>query len=123
MNFRYEWTVFRETMSFYGVTHNRLAISRGGRRCGRSCHSLDLLRASRGRPSDRGMVHPPVPDREMEPQVEAHSQSESSFDPASSRRHPFPPGVGSPRGITVHHRFLEASQKSQQLRDKESTLS
>ncbi len=24
MNFRYEWTVFRETKSFYGVAHDRL---------------------------------------------------------------------------------------------------
>ena len=24
MNSRYEWTVFRETMSFYGVAHDRL---------------------------------------------------------------------------------------------------
>jgi hypothetical protein len=52
MNSRNEWTVFRETMSFYGVAHDRLA-----RVVDRSpCHSLDRLRAGRGRPSDRGLV-------------------------------------------------------------------
>ena len=45
MNFRYEWTAFRETMSFYGVTAATTRYERRGRR---SCHSLDLLLASRG---------------------------------------------------------------------------
>ena len=60
MNSRNEWTVFRETMSFYGAAQNRLIpVEYNGenvrlRRC------LDQLRADRGRPSDRGLVHPPV---------------------------------------------------------------
>ena len=55
MNSWYEWTGLRETMSFYGVAHDRLFSSRGERRCCRSCHRLGQLRAGRGRPSDRGL--------------------------------------------------------------------
>ena len=63
MNSRNEWTVFRETMSFYGVAHDRLRLSsrdlsRGGPRDCSPCHSLDQLRAGRGRPSDRGLARP-----------------------------------------------------------------
>ena len=57
MNSLFEWMVFGETMSFYGVTHDRLAGVVADSECS-PCHSLDRLRAGRGRPSDRGLVRP-----------------------------------------------------------------
>jgi hypothetical protein len=44
----YEWTVFRETMSFYGATQERLiqVVENGGNYRSRCC--LDQFRAGRG---------------------------------------------------------------------------
>jgi hypothetical protein len=48
MNSWYEWTVFRETMSFYGAAQNRLIrVENNGESC-RSRRRLDQLRAGRG---------------------------------------------------------------------------
>jgi hypothetical protein len=102
MNFRYEWTASRETMSFYGVAHDRLATSRGGRQLAvRVTVSTSFVPAGADRLIGVWCIRRPA-GREMEPRIEAHVQSERRFDPESSRRHPFPPGVGSPRGITAH---------------------
>ena len=92
MNFRYEWTVLQGNDELLRRGTRSTHLSRGGQRQRRSCHSLDSLHVGQGRPSDRGMVHPPVPDREMEPQVEAHAQSKSCFGPESSPRHPLTAG-------------------------------
>jgi hypothetical protein len=88
MNFRYEWTVFRETMSFYGVTD---ATSRDERQTRRSCHSLDQPRAGRGRPSDRGMVHPPV--RMMKPQAKQTSNLTAAIVLSLLADTRYPPGI------------------------------
>jgi hypothetical protein len=49
MNSMYEWTVFRETMSFYGAAQNRLIpVEWTTVRNVRSRRCLDQLRAGRG---------------------------------------------------------------------------
>lgn len=60
MNSCFAWTVFRVTMSFYGVAHDRLLLkpSESWRiAIGDPCHRLDGVRAGRGRPSNRCLVH------------------------------------------------------------------
>jgi len=64
-------------------------MSRGGQRARSPCHSLDQLRASRGRPSDRGLVRPAGKQSGLaQPQPETHAQSESRFGLESPRRNP-----------------------------------
>ena len=88
MNFRYEWTVNRETKSFYGVTN---AASRDKRQTRRSCYSLNRLSAGWGRPSDRGMVHPPI--RLMQPQAK-HTRNRTTALVLSLLAHTrYPPGI------------------------------
>jgi hypothetical protein len=48
MNSRYEWTVFRETMSFYGAAQDRLIRVELNGLNFRQRRRLDQLRAGRG---------------------------------------------------------------------------
>ena len=75
-------------MSFYGVTD---ATSRDERQTRRSCHSLDQPRAGRGRPSDRGMVHPPV--RMMKPQAKQTSNLTAAIVLSLLADTRYPPGI------------------------------
>lgn len=126
MNSRNEWTVFRETMSFYGVAHDRLSRVVADRETAvRATVSTSFVPAEADRQIGVWCVTPVTTPACREPQPETIEQSKSRFGPsilAGSRNSRTLTQTGA--WINVYSRVHEGeSRKPENKRDKEGALS
>jgi hypothetical protein len=126
MNSRNEWTVFRETMSFYGVAHDRLPRVVADRETAvRATVSTSFVPAEADRPIGVWRV-PPVTNPVWRNRNLKRTRNPRPIRSESSRRLPLQPHFDS--DWSVDQRLLAGprkreSRKPENKRDEERTLS